>query len=240
MFSFGKKSLADAGVFKGYTDYHSHILPGVDDGVKTIAESLSVLADYEAAGVSAVWCTPHIMEDIPNETAELRSRFEELCAAYKDDRAARESTADEIQLHLGAENMLDGVFEKRLAANDFLPVLGNKLLVETSYYNPPFNLYRLLGDIKSAGYFPIIAHPERYIYMSDKDYQALREMGVIFQLNLFSLIGFYGGAAKAKAEHLLDNSYYTLVGTDLHSEKSFLAAVESKAKAKILEKLPGK
>lgn len=202
-------SLKESGVLKGFTDYHSHILPGVDDGVSALAEALEILACYEKLGIGTVWLTPHIMEDIPNATERLRERFEELTAAYQ----------GSVRLRLAAENMLDSLFEERLEQGDLLPLgeKGNHLLVETSYYNPPMGLYEMLERIKSKGYYPVLAHPERYDYMGEKDYQKLKDMGVKFQLNLFSLDGYYGEKAKRTADSLLKTGAYELTGTDIHS-----------------------
>lgn len=153
-------------------------------------ESLQVLSLYEELGISEVWLTPHIMEDIPNRTEDLKERFMELNAAYQGN----------IILHLAAENMLDNLFEERLAKNDLLP-LGNEgkhLLVETSYFNPPMGLNNILLRIKSKGYVPVLAHPERYVYMDAGDYRQLKEMNVMFQLNLSSIVGGYGTEVKRK------------------------------------------
>ncbi len=210
MWPFKKRcSLADSGIFRGFTDWHSHILPGVDDGVLTMEEALEILALYDKLGIKAVWLTPHIMEDMPNTTAHLKERFEELRTAYK----------GSVRLHLAAEYMLDNVFCKRLGNNDLLPLgeQGNRLLVETSYYNPPANIYGILERIKAKGIYPVIAHPERYMYMADEDYRKLKETGVKFQLNLFSLAGIYGKEADVKARRLLKINSYDLAGTDLHS-----------------------
>ena len=83
MFSFfnTKKKLVNTGIFKGATDWHSHILPDVDDGIQTMEDSLAVLAYYEKIGIREVWLTPHIMEDIPNMVEDLRERFQELLGA---------------------------------------------------------------------------------------------------------------------------------------------------------------
>lgn len=191
------------------TDWHSHILPGVDDGVGTMEEALAILAEYERLGIVAVWCTPHIMEDIPNRTAMLRERFAELQEQWK----------GAVELHLAAENMLDNLFIERLEAGDLLPLgpKGDHLLVETSYFNPPMHLYETLARIQSAGYYPVLAHPERYVYMSDKEYEKLRSTGVKLQLNLLSLTGIYGKTAQQKARELRKKEMYEFAGSDLHT-----------------------
>lgn len=209
MWPFSKKqTLAESGFFKGFTDWHCHILPGVDDGVQTMDEALAILAEYERLGIEEVWLTPHIMEDIPNTTAHLRKRFAELQSAY----------TGSVALHLAAENMLDPLFEQRLAAGDLLPLGpdGNRLLVETSYFNPPVDLYGMLERIKSAGYYPVLAHPERYLYMSSADYRKLKAAGIEFQLNLPSLTALYGKVALKKAKALHKKKLYDYIGTDLH------------------------
>ena len=79
MWLFNKvDNLEKSGMFQGFTDWHSHILPGVDDGVRDMEESLAILKRYEDAGIKRVWLTPHIMEDYPNTTDSLRARFKEL------------------------------------------------------------------------------------------------------------------------------------------------------------------
>lgn len=185
-----KQTLAESGMLRGMTDYHSHLLPGVDDGVQTAEESLEILRLYEQLGIREVWFTPHIMEDIPNTTAGLRSRFEQFQKHY----------TGNIRLHLAAEYMLDNLFKERLAHRDLLPLgtEGNHLLVETSYFNPPMDLYGMMEKIKSAGFIPVLAHPERYTYMGEKEYCRLKEAGVMFQANLPSLTGAYGVLVKKK------------------------------------------
>lgn len=206
-------SLQSSGVFSGFTDWHCHLLPGVDDGVQTMDESLAILHRYEELGASKVWLTPHIMEDVPNTTAHLRERYEKLKAAYYEDCKGC------ITLRLAAENMLDNLFEERLATDDLLPLGDNSdhLLVETSYFNPPIDFHDILERIKQKGYYPVLAHPERYVYMSENDYRRLKSMSILFQLNIFSLTGIYGPAAKKKAEWLLKEGMYNLCGTDIHS-----------------------
>lgn len=209
MWPFRKKqTLEESGFFRGFTDWHCHILPGVDDGVQTMEEALQILAEYERLGVKEVWLTPHIMEDIPNTTEKLRDRFTELRTAYR----------GSVTLYLASENMLDNLFEERLEKNDFLPIGkdGKHLLVETSYFNPPMGLSNILLRIKAKGYYPILAHPERYMYMNETDYKRLNSMNVKFQLNQFSLLGVYGKEVQKRAKTLQKQGLYNYIGTDLH------------------------
>lgn len=204
---------------QGMTDWHCHILPGVDDGVETMDESLVILDRYEQAGIKEVWLTPHIMEDVPNTPAELRSRFNQLTEAYRGN----------IKLHLAAENMMDNLFLERLEAGDLLPIGsdGRMLLVETSYFNAPIRLYQTLDLIKSKGYYPLLAHPERYNYIdSFSTYKKMHDMGVRFQVNLMSLCGHYGPAPRDKAVRLLNEGLVDRFGTDLH-RREHLDIIES-------------
>ena len=201
-------SIEDSGVLSGLTDWHSHVLPGVDDGIKTIDESLEVLRHFEAKGVDTLWLTPHIMEDYPNTTDALRSRFNEL----------KEAWDGRVNLRLASENMLDPLFEQRLAAGDLLPIGVNAdhLLVETSYFSAPMGFDDMIDSIMSAGYYPLLAHPERYTYMDEPDYKRLREKGVKMQLNYVSLVGGYGETARKKSVWLLKNGFIDVMGSDVH------------------------
>ena len=250
MWFFSKKtSIAASCILSGATDHHSHILPGVDDGVETIDEALRILATYEEQGIKTLWLTPHIMEDCPNSPQKLRARFEELKAAYN----------GSVELHLAAEYMIDNHLRellkklrhslegrwheqsevtegsntpkeyplgttgesKLLTGHLNLLPIGKKrdhLLVETSYFNPPMRFKETLKQIKSNGFHPLLAHPERYMYMDNADYTELHDEGVRFQLNIVSLAGSYGKAVKKRAEWLLAHDLYCVAGSDLHSQ----------------------
>lgn len=209
MFGFLRnRTIGETGILHGMTDWHCHILPGVDDGFRSMEDSLEALSRYESLGVSEVWLTPHVMEDVPSTTEALKNRFSELCDAYK----------GPLRLYLAAEYMMDSLFERRLRDRDLLPLGtgGKHLLVETSYFNPPAGLVEILKSIKAAGYFPVLAHPERYMYMDMEDYAALTDGGVRLQLNLCSLAGMYGKNVQEKAFRLLRKGYFSIAGTDLH------------------------
>lgn len=205
-----KQSLLSSGVLQGCVDRHSHILFGVDDGVATIEESLDVLSFMESAGITELWCTPHIMEDVPNTTEGLKQRFAELQQAYKGN----------IRLHLAAEYMLDTLFEERFSKGDLLTMEDETILVETSTWNPPPSLYDTFRNLLKAGYRPLFAHPERYRYMNEASYENLNRMGVHMQLNLASLTGFYGETAKNRAKYILENGWYNAIGSDCHRIRS--------------------
>lgn len=225
MWPFSKvDKLAKSGMFKGFTDWHSHILPGVDDGIRTMDSALEVLKSYEEAGVKKVWLTPHIMEDYPNTTEELRKRFQELKSAYDGN----------IELRLAAENMLDTLFEERLEKRDFLPIgeAGDHLLVETSYMNPPYGMKEMMQRAMSAGYNLVLAHPERYRYMDEQDYRELKDKGIKFQTNFASLVGGYGETARKKAEWLLKEGMIDICGSDLHRLAFFLETIDQSPKKK--------
>lgn len=225
-FSPSTTTLADSRLLEGATDWHSHILPGVDDGIKTIEETCDTLRTMKEAGVARVYLTPHIMEDVPNTPCALRQHFDRLCEATA-------GNPDIPELILGAENMLDTVFTARLTERDLLPIATrttghtDTLLVETSFANPPIGLYDILTDILKAGYFPLLAHPERYLYMSENDYKRIKSQGIMLQLNLPSIAGFYGPQVKQRAIHLLKKGMYDFTGSDTHSLKWYLRLIEA-------------
>ena len=376
MWPFSKKrTIADSGILAGYTDHHSHILPGVDDGVESMDEALRIIATYEATGVKELWLTPHIMEDIPNTPEKLRARFAELEAAY----------TGNITLHLAAEYMIDNHLRSLLrevkevekesiaegvkdnnnspsskreypqgegvekdsntenncpssgrgtsnaqciaegvkddnnspsskreypqgegvekdsntdnncpssgrgtsnaqciaegvkdnsssptfneeqhggalhgknvqettschfepkgeistTKEELLPIGAkhNHLLVETSYFNPPMRLHETLRQIKSLGYHPLLAHPERYMYMDNDEYRALHEEGVKFQLNLPSICGGYGNTVKKRALWLLKEGLYDAIGSDTHCEEGVEFLLEARIKESMLKAL---
>lgn len=226
-----KASLSGSGVLQGACDSHSHILFGVDDGIKTLEESLQAISVEESLGISELWCTPHVMEDVPNTTSSLKERFEQLRSAY----------SGNISLNLAAEYMLDTVFEERLDSGDLLLMKDDVVLVETSTWTPPMDMKDTFRKMLGKGYYPLLAHPERYRYMDKSDYEDLVRAGVRFQLNLPSLAGYYGETAAKKASWLLSKEMYSVVGTDCHRVQSlgepYSRKVISKEDIRNLEKI---
>lgn len=226
-----KVTVRDSGLLDGFCDYHCHLLPGVDDGVGEVDETLQILQEWESLGVKEVWLTPHIMEDIPNEPSELRKRFAELQMVYD----------GSIRMNLAAEHMMDGAFVRNLNDNDNLNLYlnDNVLLVETSYYIPPMNMEEIIDSIKKKGYTPLLAHPERYQYMGKDDYWHWKEKEVLMQLNLPSLVGAYGPEVQYKAEWLLRENMYDYCGTDTHSIEQMEFFLDGTVSKKVVKKVRG-
>ena len=191
-----KKTLAESGFFRGFTDCHSHLLPGIDDGVKTEEETWRILDEMERQGVRKIWLTPHVMEDMSNKTVTLQQKFLSLKQKYQ----------GKVELALAAEYMLDNLFEERLEKDDLLPLEEGKryLLVETSYFNPPMGLLSILQRIQKKGYHPLLAHPERYEYM-----QIEKKAKILLKAGMYDLGGndvhsliFYVTTCKQKIDNL--------------------------------------
>jgi tyrosine-protein phosphatase YwqE len=205
---FFRKSIINSGLLNGFSDIHTHILWGVDDGMQTVDETFEALNFYELHGAKRICFTPHIMEDLPENTPGfLTRRFEEIKSAY----------TGSLELGLGAEYMIDSAFGKHLTNSRLLTISGNRVLIETSYLSAPAGFNSILYDIQSKGYEVILAHPERYNYMTMSDYVQLKKQNINFQLNILALLGVYGQSAKAKAHKLLNNNMYDCVGSDIHN-----------------------
>ena len=224
-----KISVIESGLLEGFRDCHCHLLPGVDDGVQEMDEAMQILEEWDRDGVKEVWMTPHIMEDVPNEAGSLRDKFEDVTAFF----------IGNIKLHLAAEHMMDGLFVRRLEKNDVMPIGKDRdqLLVETSYYTPPMNMTHIIEQVKARGYEPILAHPERYLYMDKMDYRRWKQRGVLFQLNVPSLVGAYGPEVRRKADWLLKEDMYDYCGTDTHSIDQVRMFLNSEISKKIVKKV---
>lgn len=218
-------------------DMHSHLLPALDDGAETVAHSLVLLRELRDLGYRKLVMTPHIMGDFYKNTPEgIRAALAMLRSA------AAEANMADVQLECAAEYYLDEWFGQRLDRNDELLTFGGDkryVLIETSYINEPFNLADTIFRLKSMGYRPVLAHPERYTYFYGRfeDLQKVRENGVLLQLNLNSLAGYYSPGAKKLAEKMIDARLVDFVGTDTHNLKHISTLRENTLPAPYLRKL---
>ena len=198
-------------------DMHSHLLPGLDDGAETVEHSLDLLRALRELGFRKLIMTPHIMCDFYKNTPEsIRAALEQLRAA------ATAAGLGDVELDCAAEYYLDEFLGHKLAdGTEMLTFGGDKryLLFETSYMNEPLNLFETIFELKAQGYRPVLAHPERYTYLYGRfgEIEKLRQdHGVLLQVNLNSLAGYYSPAAKKVAEQLVDGGLVDFVGTDTH------------------------
>lgn len=222
-----KKSFITSGLLYGMTDIHCHILPDVDDGIKKYDEAVKSLRWLKSKGIEHLYLTPHVMSDFSKNTSVYLT---EMFHAFVK-RMEEEGIGDIPELKLGGEYMLESAFEKH-KEEGLLTYANRYVLVETSYMMPPVGFMRLLEELMENGYSPVLAHPERYIYMDMKDYELLKRHGVRFQLNFLSMTGVYGRSAKEKAVHLLKDNRYDYAGSDFHRlarhEKAFTDKILTK------------
>ena len=196
-------------------DIHSHLIPGIDDGVRTIEESVEMIRNFSSLGFKKLITTPHIMSDYFKNTPEIILEGLELV------RAAVKKEGINITIDAAAEYYLDENFLRKVKNKEMLYIGDKYLLFEISYINPPDNLLGVIFEINVNDYKPLLAHPERYNYWSSKldEYKRIKETGVLFQLNINSLTGYYGIASKKTAEWLIDENMVDFIGSDLHGAR---------------------
>ena len=194
-------------------DMHSHLIPGIDDGSPDMETSLQLILGMIELGYRKLITTPHIMWDMyKNNREDILERLELLRAAVK-------AKGMDVELLAAAEYFLDDHVADLVKNNEPLLTISDKMvLVEFSMAQPSMSLKAILFDMQMQGYQPVIAHPERYVYLeANKNfYDELKTIGCLFQLNLLSLGNYYGRSAHELAHYLVKKGYYDLVGTDLH------------------------
>ncbi|WP_316842234.1 tyrosine-protein phosphatase [Pedobacter gandavensis] len=216
MFSFfNKKTHIDHIEWLG-VDMHSHWLPGIDDGAKDMATALNFMKSLQELGFKKLLATPHIFTELyPNDRVIIENTLESTSQAL---------TAASIKLDIGAgaEYMVNEDFE---ITNNLVCLPNKHILIEMSYVSEMPNIEQIIFNLQVKGYVVILAHPERYSFYQDKHqrFHRFKEMGVLFQLNLLSISGYYGKDVKRLAEYLLQKNYYDLAGTDLHHDKHLQA-----------------
>lgn len=195
------------------TDMHSHILPGIDDGAADMQMSIDLIKGMQQLGYKKLIATPHILWDMYKNTPFIINHKLDLV------REELQKQGIDIEIHAAAEYFLDEHVEELLQKKEpLLTISENKVLVEFSMAFPSMNSKDVLFEMQMQGYQPVIAHPERYIYLQkNKEYYSeLKDIGCMFQLNLLALSGHYGKSVNELAQYLLKNDFYDLVGTDLH------------------------
>lgn len=198
-----------------YIDIHSHLLPGIDDGAKTIEHTIALISQLSEMGTQQFITTPHVIHSVWENTKES------IEISYSDTISLLENSSQKVMLKAAAEYMMDSFFFDSLKKGvPLLTLKDNYVLVEMSYINAPLQLYDYLFELQLAGYKPILAHPERYLFYHNNldEFYRLKTAGCLFQLNLLSTVGYYGNEVVKVAQHLMDRKMYDFVGSDVHHQ----------------------
>ncbi len=216
MFSFLKKNKGRPILPK--IDLHSHLLPGIDDGVQTLEQSIELVSHFSELGYEKLITTPHIMSDFyPNTPEIIADKLKEVKEAIKEAEIP-------IQIEAAAEYYFDEYFIELVASKAELLTFGdNYLLFEIGFVSEPLNLRSVIFDLITSGYKPVLAHPERYAYYHPKleNLQDLIDRGVLLQLNTNSITGYYSKEVKKMANKLIAKKMIHFIGSDCHNLKHF-------------------
>ena len=216
-------------------DFHNHLLPGLDDGSPSLEESLKMLRLWVELGYRKVIATPHV-----NHAAYPNTKERILGQMYNIQDVIEENDIP-LEIEASAEYQLDSQFLYRMEAGELMPIGEHKyLLIEFSFSPLSSSVEDILKAVLKAGYKPILAHPERYNYLSSnyEKYEALKESGLLFQLNMNSLNGTYGRQAQKTAEHLIKADMIEFACTDAH-HAGHLMEVKKLLRNRIFLKLMG-
>lgn len=221
MFKLFSRSKGDKPPFELLkTDMHSHVLPGIDDGAQDLTMSLELIRGMKELGYTKLIATPHIFWELfPNTRDGILDVLDEMRDVLKEQEI-------DIELDAAAEYFLDDHVARLLKKKEPLLTFGdNYVLTEFSMASPPIDVKEILFEMRMQDYQPIIAHPERYLYLEHNKefYDELKDAGYLFQVNIMSFAGVYGRSVQQLANYLLDKGYYDLAGTDLHHQKHLKA-----------------
>ncbi|MBW3469198.1 tyrosine-protein phosphatase [Arthrospiribacter ruber] len=214
-------------------DMHSHLIPGIDDGSKSLEESIELIKRLKGYGLKKLVTTPHIMSEFYKNTPEI------IQLGLQDLNLGLEKAGVDIEVRAAAEYYLDEIFlEKVQQGEKLLTIHDNLVLVETGFINKPQMLLEIFFAMEMNGYKPVFAHPERYQYLiQDKKLLSdLFDREIYFQINLLSLTGFYSKPVKLFAEMLVDENRVKFFGTDCHNHR-YLDMLESLPATKYFDKI---
>lgn len=215
-------------------DLHSHLIPSIDDGTKALDESVSLIRQLKECGFNKIITTPHIMSHrYPNTKETIYEGYEIL----KNELVRLEI---DIELEVASEYYHDQHFLDLIDQGEVLTFGDKYVLFELSYMVEPFMLRDTVYKLIEAGYKPVLAHPERYVYFdSEKHYRELKDMGLFFQINMVSTQNFYGKRAKKAVEKIINLGMVDFIGSDIHSQKymdTFKKSLSSSIYLKIMTK----
>ncbi len=191
-------------------DMHSHVLPGIDDGAQTPEDSVFLIKKMMDVGIKKIIATPHIMADYYRNDA---TSINNALAVLKEELKRQQIN---IQIEAAAEHYFDETFEARIDRDELMLIGGKYVLFEFSFINKPPTAISVIQKIKDKGFVPVLAHPERYNYITIEELKNIHDWGCLFQLNIISLTGYYGKPTKQMAELLIDQQLIDFTSSDMH------------------------
>ena len=195
-------------------DIHSHLIPGIDDGAKTMEDSIRLILEFQELGYKKLITTPHVMSDQYRNTPEI------ILNGLENVRAELMRQNIEMELNAAAEYYIDHEFLKLIERKDILTFGDKYVLVEMSFFTETPMLKDALFLLQIAGYKPVLAHAERYDFWhnSYEKYEDVKTRGALLQLNIGYLTGYYSMGVKKIAERLIDDGMYDMIGSDCHHQ----------------------
>ncbi len=215
-------------------DIHSHLIPGIDDGVQSIDESLNLIKGLCDLGYKKIITTPHIIQGTFNNTPEI------IAAGLEKVQSAVNSAGMQVDISFAAEYYLDDNFIEHVLDEKVLSFGPRYVLFELPVMSKPPQLEEVIFELNTRNYIPVLAHPERYIYMHTKGlnaYEKLKNQGALLQVNLLSPIGYYSKPIQKVAQELIKYGWIDLVGTDMHNARHLDALRTSFSNKHIIELL---
>ncbi len=214
-------------------DIHSHILNEIDDGARSLEESITIIKKLEAIGFTHVVATPHYITGSRYlcNNYEKQEKLEKLEELLKKENVS-------MQLYLGQEIFMDANIISLIKKQEITSINGSHyLLIELPVSRPMHEMMELLFFFRSKNYIPIIAHPERYLYLQENHEMILEflKMGCLFQGNFSNIIGKYGTHAKKLFLYMLKNNQYHFLASDVHREDDVLFKNMKKIKKEIIK-----
>jgi len=193
-------------------DIHSHLIPSIDDGSKDMEDSINMITQLHELGYKKIITTPHIMSDGYRNTPEI------ILGGLEKVKQELAKNNVNVAMEAAAEYYVDYDFERKLDSEKLLTFGNNYLLFEISYMNPPDNLHHVIFKMQTMGYKPVLAHPERYNFWHREfeKYETFVDKGVLLQMNINSLTGYYSISTKKIAEQMIDKNMISFLGTDCH------------------------
>ncbi|MEO9869274.1 tyrosine-protein phosphatase [Ekhidna sp.] len=208
-------------------DLHSHLIPNIDDGAQSLDQSTEMVKRFINSGFKKIITTPHIHPRYPNVPHIIIDGLEKLQKELFKQKL-------EIEVEAAAEYYVDETFVERVSNDETILSFGDRyVLVESSFINKPIFFESTMFDLISKGYRPVLAHPERYKFLEGRiDWlEELKSSGILLQVTLGSVGGYYGKEPQRIAKLLLKKGIVDFLGSDLHHIKHFeylIKGLESK------------